>query len=89
MGKGLCPCPKPSAPLQAVLWVTVAPYPASQIPLAIGFEPFSMPLLPPQPGTGSSYAKAQKGFWGSQRAGKPSAALSPAAGYLGSGGRVP
>ena len=38
---------------------------------------------------GSSYTKAQKGSWGSQRTGKPSTALPPAAGYLGSGGRVP
>lgn len=80
-------CPEPSTALQAELLATAAPYPASQIPL--GFQPFSLPLLPARPGAGSSYAEGQKGSRESQRAAEPSAALPPAAGYLGSGGRVP
>lgn len=79
----------PNQALQAVLWASTAPYPASQIPLALGFEPFSIPLLSHQLGTGSSYTKTQKGSWGSQRAGEPLAALAPATGYLGLDGRVP
>lgn len=89
MGRGLCPCPKSSAPLWAALGAMVAPYLASQITLALGFEPFSSPTLPPQLGTGSSYTKAQKGSWGSQHAGEPLAVLPPAARYLASGGCVP
>lgn len=65
----------PYQALQAVLQATAAPYPASQIPLALGFDPFSIPLLSQQPGTGSSRSKTQKGSWGSL-----CAAVAPAQG---------
>lgn len=66
-----------------MLQVVTAPSPASQIPLALGSEPFSIPPFFHQPGTGSSSSvKTQKGSWGSQSAGEPSAAVAPAIGQV-------
>lgn len=67
-----------TVPKQAVLQVGTAPSPASQIPLTLGSELFSLPPLPHQPGTGSGCSvKTQRGSWGSQSA-EPSAAEAPA-----------
>lgn len=66
-----------------------SPSPGLENSICTWLEPFSIPLIPPQPGTGSSYTKAQKGSWVSQHVNEPFAARPPATRYLASGSHVP